>query len=81
MQNIRNLSAEELAKLFYGYRNMLASDFGLHSGEGFVAWEQILPEHRNLMVSSARLVLSDLAERQYAPMFLGQDTASTIPAA
>ena len=62
MQNIQNMSAEELAKLFYGYRNMLASDFGFQSGDGFVSWEQVLPEHRNLMVSSARLVLRDLAE-------------------
>jgi hypothetical protein len=66
MQKTQNISAEELAKLFYGYRNMLASDFGCQSGEGFVSWEQILPEHRDLMVSSARLVLHDLAEGQLA---------------
>jgi hypothetical protein len=65
MQIIQNMSAEELAKLFYGYRNMLASDFGFQSGEGCVSWEQIRPEHRNLMVSSARLVLRDLAEGQF----------------
>lgn len=64
MQQTQKISAEELAKLFYGYRNMLASDFGCQSGEGFVSWEQILPEHRRLMVSSARLVLRDLAEGQ-----------------
>ncbi len=62
----QNISAEELAKLFYGYRNMLASDFGCQSGEGLVSWEQILPEHRNLMVSSARLVLRELAGGQLA---------------
>jgi hypothetical protein len=66
MQNIQNMSAEELAKLFYGYRNMLASEFGFQSGEGIVSWEQIRPENRNLMVSSARLVLRDLAEGQFA---------------
>jgi hypothetical protein len=66
MQNTQDISAEELARLFYGYRNMLASDFGFQSGEGCVSWEQILPEHRNLMVSSARLVLRDLAEGQLA---------------
>lgn len=66
MQKTQNMSAEELAKLFYGYRNMLACDFGFQSGEGFVSWEQIRPEHRNLMVSSARLVLRDLAEGKSA---------------
>jgi hypothetical protein len=64
MQMAQNISAEELAKLFYIYRDTLASDFGLQSSEGCVSWEQILPEHRNLMVASARLVLRELAERQ-----------------
>jgi hypothetical protein len=66
MQTIQNISAEELAKLFYGYRDTLASDFGFQSSEGCISWEQILPEHRNLMVASARLVLRELAERQSA---------------
>ena len=64
MQITQNISAEELAKLFYGYRDTLASDFGFQSSEGCISWEQILPEHRNLMVASARLVLRELAERQ-----------------
>lgn len=59
----QNISAEELAKLFYSCRDTLASDFGFQSSEGCVSWEQILPEHRNLMVASARLVLRELAER------------------
>ncbi len=66
MQSTPGISAEELAKLFYGYRDMLATDFGLQSNEGCVSWEQILPQHRNLMVASARLVLRELAERQIA---------------
>ncbi len=64
MQTTKKISAEELAKLFYSYRDTLASDFGFQSSEGCVSWEQILPEHRNLMVASARLVLRELAERQ-----------------
>jgi hypothetical protein len=64
MQSTPNMSAEELAKSFYLYREMLASEFGFQSGEGCVSWEQIQPEHRNLMVASARLVLRELAERQ-----------------
>lgn len=66
MQTTKNITPEELAQLFYGYREMLASDFGFQSNEGCVSWEQILPQHRNLMVASARLVLQQLAERQIA---------------
>jgi hypothetical protein len=61
----QNISAEELAQLFYSYRDTLASDFGFQSSEGCISWEQILPEHRNLMVASARMVLRELAERQF----------------
>lgn len=66
MQMTKNISAEELAQLFYSYRDTLAPDFGFQSSDGCVSWEQILPEHRNLMVASARLVLQELAERQFA---------------
>ena len=64
MQSAPKISAEELAQMFYGYRDMLAPDFGFQSNEGCVSWEQILPQHRNLMVASARLVLRELADRQ-----------------
>jgi hypothetical protein len=66
MQAIQNISAEDLAKLFYSYRDTLASEFGFQGSEGCTSWEQTLPEHRNLMVASARLVLRELAERQLA---------------
>jgi hypothetical protein len=66
MQKPQSISAEELAKLFYSYRDALASDFGFQSSEGCISWEQILPEYRNLMVASARLVLCELAEREFA---------------
>lgn len=62
----QNISAEELAKMFYSYRDALAPDFGFPSSEGCISWEQILPEHRKLMIASARLVLRDLSERQLA---------------
>ncbi len=65
MQTTQNISAEELAQLFHSYRDMLASDFGLQSSGGCISWEEILPQHRNLMVASARLVLRELAERQF----------------
>ncbi len=60
----QNISAEELAKLFYSYRDTLAPEFGFQSSEGCISWEQILPQNRNLMVASARMVLRELAERQ-----------------
>ena len=63
----QNISAEELAKLFYSYRDTLAPEFGFQSSEGCISWEQILPERRNLVVASARLVLRELEERQFAP--------------
>ena len=66
MQIPQNISPEELAKMFYGYRDMLASDFGFQGSEGSVSWEQTLPEHRNLMVASARLALRELEERRFA---------------
>jgi len=66
MQTLQDISAEELAKLFYIYRDTLASDFGFQSSEGCVSWEQIAPEHRNLMIATSRLVLHDLAERKSA---------------
>jgi hypothetical protein len=65
MQMAQNISAEELAKWFYSYRDTLASEFGFQSSEGCISWEQILPQHRNLMVASARMVLRELAERQF----------------
>ena len=67
MQNSQNISAEELARLFHTYRDLLAPDFGFQGSEGCVSWEQICPEHRNLMVASARLVLRELAQQQFAP--------------
>lgn len=38
MPRTQNISPEELAKLFYSYREMLASDFGLQSSEGCLCW-------------------------------------------
>jgi hypothetical protein len=67
MQNPHDISAEELARLFYTYRDLLAADFGFQGSEGSVAWEQISPEHRNLMVASARLALRQLTQQQIAP--------------
>ncbi len=65
MQMGQNISAEEMARLFHQYREMLASDYGFQGSEGAVAWEQVLPNHRHLMVATARLVLHALAAKQH----------------
>jgi hypothetical protein len=64
MQSPQSISAEELAQMFYNYRDALASDFGFQSNEGCITWDEIQPASRNLMVASARLVLRELADRQ-----------------
>lgn len=58
----------ELARLFHYYREMLAPDFGFQGGEGCVSWEQVLPNHRDLMTATARLVLLDLAAKHCQPL-------------
>ena len=63
MQTVQNINAEEVAKLFYDYRELLAPDFGCQSSEGCVCWEQIHPNQRNLLIAAVTLVLHDLAER------------------
>ena len=73
----QSISAEEMARLFHCYREMLASDFGLQSSAGCVSWEQILPEHRNLMVATARLVLRELAGRQEGQVPWEQEARSS----
>ncbi len=61
MQISPEFFAEELARLFYHYRELLACDFGFQSSEGSQSWEELLPNHRNLMVATTRLVLLHLA--------------------
>lgn len=60
MRTTHKISAEELARLFYQYREMLARDYGFQSSEGVMPWEEIAPERRNLMVAAATLVLHEL---------------------
>ena len=65
MQMVQNLSAEELAKLFYHYRDVLAPDFGCQGSDGSVTFEDIDPSQRNLMIAAATLVLHDLSAREH----------------
>ncbi len=60
MWSIQDVSPEQLAKLFYHYREALAGDFGCHKGDG-LAWDRAPQHERKLMVAAARLALLELA--------------------
>lgn len=72
MQMVQDSFAEQLARLFHSYRELLASDFGYQSSEGCCAWEELLPSQRNLMIATSRLVLLHLAAEQHSPLPFGQ---------
>ena len=57
----QTISAEELAKLFYQYRQTLAPIFECETSETPASWEAVRSRERKLMIATARLVLSDLA--------------------
>ena len=60
--SIQEISAEELAKLFYLYHQALA--YGLDdrtTGGSGTPWEQTPQNERRRMVAAARLALIDLA--------------------
>ena len=62
MWSIRDVSAEELAKLFHHYRTALAHDFDCPGGEGATfSWDHTPQQERKLMVAAARLALLELA--------------------
>jgi hypothetical protein len=69
----KDISPEQLAKLFYESRQTLAPEFGFQSGEGCFPWEEILPRQRELMVATARLVLRRLESRE-------RDRSGLLPA-
>ncbi len=61
MWSIRDVSAEELAKLFHHYRAALAHDFDCPTGEKATLWDHTPQQERKLMVAAARLALLELA--------------------
>jgi hypothetical protein len=62
MWSIKDVSAEELAKLFHHYRGALAHDFGADgNGEVGSNWERAPQNERKLMIAAARLALLELA--------------------
>jgi hypothetical protein len=64
MPTTQEISAEELAKLFYSYHESLATDFACApEGDGRASWELAPRNERKLMVATARRVLLELSER------------------
>ncbi|HXX02181.1 MAG TPA: hypothetical protein VEJ00_13270 [Candidatus Acidoferrales bacterium] len=71
MWSIRNVSAEQLAKLFHHYRGALAHDLDCQGGEeAGSSWDRAPQHERKLMVAAARLALLELAT---APAPAGSD--------
>jgi hypothetical protein len=65
MWSIQDVSPEELAKLFYHYRGVLARDFDHQSEEQAASsWDRTPQSERKLMVAAARLTLLELAAAQ-----------------
>ncbi len=64
MTGFENVAPEQLAKLFYHYREALAPDFECTSKGSFTGgscWENADSNVRSLMVATSRLVLLELA--------------------
>jgi hypothetical protein len=66
MWTIKDVSAEELAKLFHHYRGALAHDFDC-SEEVASSWDGTPQQERKLLVAAARLALLELAAAEPSP--------------
>jgi hypothetical protein len=59
--SIQEVSAEELAKLFYQYEGALSENFhGLRKEDASLPWEQVPQNERELMVAAARRTLLEV---------------------
>ncbi len=62
MSTLQDVSAEQLAKVFYHYREALAHDGNGHDvKEECHSWDGAPQNERKLMVAAARLALLELA--------------------
>jgi hypothetical protein len=63
MTGFQDVAPEELAKLFFHYRETLAPDFecAVAESEGDPCWEAVRSKERKLLVAAARMVLLELA--------------------
>jgi len=61
MSTIQDVSAEQLAKVFYHYHDALARDGKDHDNqEESFSWDRASQSQRQLMVAAARLALIEL---------------------
>ncbi len=62
MSTIQDVSAEQLAKVFYHYHAALSPDGSGHGNrEESFSWDRASQSERKLMVAAARLALIELA--------------------
>jgi hypothetical protein len=62
MSTIQDVSAEQLAKVFYHYHEALSRDGnGADNHEESFSWESASQSQRKVMVAAARLALIELA--------------------
>ena len=61
MSTIQDVSAEQLAKVFYHYHEALARDGNGHDNQEESSWDRASQSQRKLMVAAARLALIELA--------------------
>lgn len=62
MSTIHDVSAEQLARVFYHYHEALARDGNSpHDPEGSFSWDRASQSQRKLMIAAARLALIELA--------------------
>jgi len=58
--SIEELSAEELAKMFFHYHEALGPDFGCATEPQPHSWNEVPPQERSRMVAAARLALLEI---------------------
>jgi len=61
--SIKEVTAENLASLFFHYQAALAPDFGCDSADSS-DWTEMPANERQRMIAAARLTLLDLAENK-----------------
>jgi hypothetical protein len=59
--SIEEVSAEQLAQVFYHYHQAFGPDFGCESKPNAEAWEQLPRQEKSRLVATARLALLELA--------------------
>ena len=61
MASVSDLSAEQVARLFYEYHEALAPDFQCSGQHPAASWQQLPPNERSRLVAAVRLALFEVA--------------------